>query len=271
LTPGYAVDNNKIVLFGAFCDSIDINPSINQTFMIHGNPFGTTSNTNACGAYCVLDSNLNFVNGGAACLANETLNGISTAINFFDDQKDFYSLPFFMKNNHTLVVRTDTNFNIQNIKNYSSGIRYQNKKGELITFGTNDMFTTDIDIDCFTTDSVIIPAFVSYPGDVTFLAIYDSTSYNNLPPIGTTDPTPTPHSNVKVYPNPVRGSINVQFGDGWAGSATIAIYDAMGKKITQQTTQATTTTINISGLAAGIYTIKTQGNNTNTTHKLVVY
>jgi hypothetical protein len=90
-----------------------------------------------------------------------------------------------------------------------------------------------------------------------------------------TDPTPAPHTNVKVYPNPVRsnarGSINVQFGEGWAGSATVAIYDAMGKKITQQTTQATTTTINISGLAAGIYTLKVSGNNANTTHKLVVY
>jgi hypothetical protein len=90
-----------------------------------------------------------------------------------------------------------------------------------------------------------------------------------------TDPTPAPHTNVKVYPNPVRGNahstINVQFSDGWAGSATIAIYDAMGKKIMQQTTQATTTAINISGLAAGIYTLKVSGNNANTTQKLVVY
>jgi hypothetical protein len=91
------------------------------------------------------------------------------------------------------------------------------------------------------------------------------------PPTGTTDPTPAPHSNVKVYPNPVRGSINVQFSEGWAGSATVAIYDAMGKKVRQQTTQATTTAINISGLAAGIYTLKVSGNNANTTHKLVVY
>jgi hypothetical protein len=90
-----------------------------------------------------------------------------------------------------------------------------------------------------------------------------------------TDPTPAPHTNVKVYPNPVRSNahstINVQFGDGWAGSATIAIHDAMGKKLMSQATQATTTTINISGLAAGIYTLKVSGNNANTTHKLVVY
>jgi hypothetical protein len=45
----------------------------------------------------------------------------------------------------------------------------------------------------------------------------------------------------------------------------------MGKKVRQQTTQATTTAINISGLAAGIYTLKVSGNNANTTHKLVVY
>jgi hypothetical protein len=90
--------------------------------------------------------------------------------------------------------------------------------------------------------------------------------------IGTTAPTPAPHSNnVKVYPNPARGNINVQFGEGWAGSATVAIYDAMGKKIMSQPTQATTTAINLSGLAAGIYTLKVSGNNANTTQKLVVY
>jgi len=64
----------------------------------------------------------------------------------------------------------------------------------------------------------------------------------------------TPDNTFTLYPNPVNDNINIQLKD--INNASIAVFDCMGKKISETIPSALTTDINLDGLSSGIYIIQ---------------
>ncbi len=73
-------------------------------------------------------------------------------------------------------------------------------------------------------------------------------------------------SGLKMYPNPVTGSVLNITSDA-NGSKTVAIYDVLGKQVVNTVTNST---VNVANLTAGVYIVKINENGKTATRKLVV-
>lgn len=74
-------------------------------------------------------------------------------------------------------------------------------------------------------------------------------------------------SNVSIYPNPSNGVFNVSNEQGL--EQTVEVYDVAGKAI-YSTTSSTVATIDLSGVATGVYTVKVSNNSGSTTQNIVI-
>ncbi|MFC4230973.1 T9SS type A sorting domain-containing protein [Parasediminibacterium paludis] len=69
-----------------------------------------------------------------------------------------------------------------------------------------------------------------------------------------------------IYPNPATSNVTVQYKTPIAGAVVIKVYDIMGKQVLQQgaatlgANQVNTSTINISNLPKGTYTVEVNMN-----------
>ncbi|MFP9114951.1 reprolysin-like metallopeptidase [Flavobacterium sp. RHBU_3] len=93
-----------------------------------------------------------------------------------------------------------------------------------------------------------------------------------LNPINLSTPKPQKLTNFAVYPNPNRGSFNVQFG-AVAGMANITVYDLRGRQIYNQQSHTTTgvNTIPVQLQAEqGVYLVTAEQNGSKTTRKIVI-
>jgi hypothetical protein len=75
-------------------------------------------------------------------------------------------------------------------------------------------------------------------------------------------------SKLVVYPNPANNNLTVQI-DGLKGAADIRLFDMYGKVVLQTATSRTSTQLDISQLAAGVYLVKVQEGKNERTVKLV--
>lgn len=73
---------------------------------------------------------------------------------------------------------------------------------------------------------------------------------------------------VKVYPNPVKANLNIYLPDEWT-SATIKLYNVLGKMVMQQKLTNTNNSINVKHLDRGIYLLQLESGNYHKTIKLV--
>ena len=73
-------------------------------------------------------------------------------------------------------------------------------------------------------------------------------------------------SGLKMYPNPVTGSVLNITSDA-NGSKTVAIYDVLGKQVVNTVTNST---VNVANFTAGVYIVKITENGKTATRKLVV-
>ena len=82
------------------------------------------------------------------------------------------------------------------------------------------------------------------------------------------------NSNIQVYPNPTNGIINIKGSGLTAGSATITCYNSIGRLINNKTEPvnkgALNSVVNLSGLPAGVYELKIQGDDGSVTIKQIV-
>ena len=71
-----------------------------------------------------------------------------------------------------------------------------------------------------------------------------------------------------MYPNPANDILNISSENT---IDTIVIYDALGRKVLQQTlpTDSTNTTVSIETLVTGIYQVEVRSKNTKSTKKLI--
>jgi hypothetical protein len=67
---------------------------------------------------------------------------------------------------------------------------------------------------------------------------------------------------VIIYPNPNKGIINITLSSELSKSATLEIYDAIGKLIVNEALSSELNTLNISNLSNGIYSFRVMNNNT---------
>lgn len=83
----------------------------------------------------------------------------------------------------------------------------------------------------------------------------------------------TTNNNVKIYPNPTNGFINISFSEA-ASNVDIEIYDLLGKQVHHQNmgniTKGSIQTINLNGFADGIYYMRIATSKTTSNHKLLL-
>ncbi|HET8574361.1 MAG TPA: peptide-N-glycosidase F-related protein [Edaphocola sp.] len=79
-------------------------------------------------------------------------------------------------------------------------------------------------------------------------------------------------NNLSIYPNPARDFIHVTFSNPSAQAVTIELFNILGQKVYQTSTQNTALNISTKGLANGIYTMRliNEGINALSTHKIVI-
>jgi hypothetical protein len=84
--------------------------------------------------------------------------------------------------------------------------------------------------------------------------------------------TPAASASV-VWPNPVKGLLNIQVNDNTSGDRIIQVVDALG--VARQTTKVTKTPglnqfqLDVSGLSAGVYNVRIMSTNRQETIKIL--
>lgn len=81
-----------------------------------------------------------------------------------------------------------------------------------------------------------------------------------------TDDFATKNSNVKVYPNPVNGILNISFEQG---ISSVSIYNLLGQEVLTKTLNSTEGIIDVSTLASGTYMVKVISNEIIKTIKII--
>ncbi len=79
-------------------------------------------------------------------------------------------------------------------------------------------------------------------------------------------------SEFTVWPNPAGSNINLKFGQGQEGNASISIVNVIGQELFQKNQYISTGTIvpiNVSSLASGMYFVRVSSSNFNSTSKFI--
>jgi subtilisin-like proprotein convertase family protein len=78
-------------------------------------------------------------------------------------------------------------------------------------------------------------------------------------------------SNLKIYPNPTSGILNIDLGNqNLSTNSIIKLYDVQGRIISSKEMNSPVDTINISNLSDGIYMVSIENGNSKTTKKIVL-
>ena len=258
LSTATILDNKYLMVFGGFVDSVDVNPDVNSTAMFYGCPMDTTVLPNMCGVYSVLDLNLNFITGDYAEYGNKRYAGFPDFMNLYDDQKLERNFAFFFQGGGAVVVKTDTNMVTKSKKIYPNFNLYaklrQNQKGELVAIGINESFVTSADLDCFTTGVAMVAPY-NGANDISFIAIYDSTSYNNNPGVSTHAPLV---GGTSIYPTPATHELVVERSAG-SPPAAATLYDLWGRVVLATTLTQPRSQIGVGELPNGFYVLRIAG------------
>ncbi len=132
-----------------------------------------------------------------------------------------------------------------------------------------------------TQQTIVDPAYASYPN--ASWRVETAWSINCSPTRG---PINTSRSNIRtnsigiseisfandfmsVYPNPANGIVNITLAAG-LNNGTIQLFDVLGKQIYSTQVASLSSNIDLSGVAAGIYTIKVSEGNKRLIKKLIV-
>jgi hypothetical protein len=75
-------------------------------------------------------------------------------------------------------------------------------------------------------------------------------------------------TDMTLYPNPSNGQVTLQWADTFHGTG-IEVTDLQGKAVLRQTTDLNQATLDVSGLAAGLYVVKVQAGDKSAVRKLV--
>lgn len=77
-------------------------------------------------------------------------------------------------------------------------------------------------------------------------------------------------SNVAVYPNPTKGTVNIQFSEIYPGETALNLYDIQGRRILSKNTQSLNEILNIDNLSEGVYLLSIENGNNKAVKKIVL-
>jgi|GEM_PF-1523172 len=77
-------------------------------------------------------------------------------------------------------------------------------------------------------------------------------------------------NNIKLYPNPAKDHVNIEFATGNDYSANVSIFDAQGRIAMEEIISNGNTQLNVSNLKQGVYIVRITTSNNNKTVKLVI-
>ncbi len=256
--------DGKYLLMGAmFCDSLDLDPDPVGQFMVYGNPYGGVLTPNWSVAQWVLDTNFNYVAGSGISFSfpNTKVLFPQQDFNFYDDQVGYRTFNFLVDSVGTIVLKTDTNMRVVSHTLFPVKYPYlrQNQKGELTTMSGNDALQISLptDLDCFTTGVAMVAPFGGlWSSPVThFIAIYDSTSYNNNPGVSTHAPLV---GGTSIYPTPATHELVVERSAG-SPPAAATLYDLWGRVVLATTLTQPRSQIGVGELPNGLYLLRIAG------------
>ena len=257
------IDDKYLVMGALFSDSIDLDPDPVGQFMVCGNPYGGILTPNWSVAQWVLDTNFNYVAGSGISFSfpNTKVLFPQQDFNFYDDQVGYRTFNFLVDSVGTIVLKTDTNMRVVSHTLFPVKYPYlrQNQKGELTTMSGNDALQTSLptDLDCFTTGVAMVAPFGGlWSSPVThFIAIYDSTSYNNNPGVSTHAPLA---GGTSIYPTPATHELVVERSAGSPpGAATL--YDLWGRVVLATTLTQPRSQLGVGELPSGFYVLRIAG------------
>jgi subtilisin-like proprotein convertase family protein len=77
-------------------------------------------------------------------------------------------------------------------------------------------------------------------------------------------------SEIKVYPNPTRGILNINLASDIFGTSTFIMYDVQGRQVVTKKSSNTLETLNVENLSEGIYMLTIENDLGKTTRKVVI-
>ncbi|WP_445711916.1 S8 family serine peptidase [Flavobacterium sp.] len=77
-------------------------------------------------------------------------------------------------------------------------------------------------------------------------------------------------SNVRIYPNPAKSSINIDLNNSITGEVGYALYDIQGRLILNKKSSTAITNLNVENLTEGVYLLVIETENVKITKKIVV-
>ena len=140
--------------------------------------------------------------------------------------------------------------------------------GQLVCLQNNmDSYQWGYD-DAVTLDSALIPGeinpnyFISAP-DLTYKYYWVITTHNgcmqktyyNVPPVTGVSNVNVADASIKVYPNPASSRLNVEINSTTAGNYNVDVVDILGQKVQNANVTDHKATVDVSGLAAGVYMV----------------
>lgn len=106
-----------------------------------------------------------------------------------------------------------------------------------------------------------------YNGDGGTINAFSLTICNLLPSLGLSD---TNFDNLKIFPNPSKGILNVSFPAIISGITTLTLVDIQGRQILSKKTSDSNESLNIEHLQNGIYLLTIENGSSKTTKKIVL-
>lgn len=77
-------------------------------------------------------------------------------------------------------------------------------------------------------------------------------------------------SEIKVYPNPTKGILNIDLASNTFGESTFVIYDVQGRQVVSKKSSNTIETLNVENLSEGIYMLTIENDLGKTTRKVLI-
>lgn len=77
-------------------------------------------------------------------------------------------------------------------------------------------------------------------------------------------------SEIKVYPNPTKGILNIDLANNTFGESTFVMYDVQGRQVVSKKSSNTIETLNVENLSEGIYMLTIENDLGKTTRKVVI-
>ena len=77
-------------------------------------------------------------------------------------------------------------------------------------------------------------------------------------------------SNIKIYPNPSKGIINVNLGDNLSGETTYVLYDVQGRIVMNKKSNTMMETLNVENVSNGVYLLSIENGAAKTTQKIII-